>query len=86
MLLLRAELPYPLTASLDPRYRRTDDALGWDELCTDLRAVRMPGDHVSMIDPPHVTTLAARLAAALHLVRAERGGPDHAPQIWRHPR
>ena len=68
VLLLRAENPYPLTGSLDPRYLRTDDALGWDELCPDMRVARVPGDHVSMIDPPHVEVLAARLDAALRTI------------------
>ncbi|SDJ50625.1 phthiocerol/phenolphthiocerol synthesis type-I polyketide synthase D [Actinokineospora alba] len=62
VLLLRATDPHPLTTTLDPRYLREDEALGWDELCADLRVVRVPGDHLSMIDPPGVTTLAAALA------------------------
>ncbi|MGH3862638.1 SDR family NAD(P)-dependent oxidoreductase [Actinokineospora sp.] len=62
VLLLRATDPHPLTTTLDPRYLREDEALGWDELCSDLRVVRVPGDHLSMIDPPGVTTLAAALA------------------------
>ncbi|MEQ0559785.1 SDR family NAD(P)-dependent oxidoreductase [Amycolatopsis sp. NEAU-NG30] len=62
VLLLRAADPHPLTTTLDPRYLRTDDTLGWDAFC-DVEVVRVPGDHVSMIDPPHVTALAAALAA-----------------------
>ncbi|SEF20356.1 phthiocerol/phenolphthiocerol synthesis type-I polyketide synthase D [Amycolatopsis pretoriensis] len=65
VLLLRAQEPHPLTTTLDPRYLRTDDTLGWDEYCTDLEVVRVPGDHVSMIDPPHVAVIAAALAARL---------------------
>lgn len=65
VLLLRAQDPHPLTTTLDPRYLRTDDTLGWDEYCPDLEVARVPGDHVSMIDPPHVTALAAELAARL---------------------
>ncbi|GAA0618076.1 type I polyketide synthase [Kutzneria viridogrisea] len=65
VLLLRAEEPHPVTVELDPRYLRTDEALGWDALCADLSVVRVPGDHVSMIDPPHVDVLGARLAGAL---------------------
>ncbi|MEG9518169.1 SDR family NAD(P)-dependent oxidoreductase [Saccharopolyspora indica] len=71
VLLLRAEQPHLLTGSLDPRYLRTDDALGWDELCPDVRVVRVPGDHVSMIDPPHVEVLAARLDAALRTIPSQ---------------
>lgn len=65
VLLLRAADSHALTTTLDPRYRRTDEALGWDAFCPQLRVVRVPGDHVSMIDPPHVAVLAARLAEAL---------------------
>ncbi len=65
VLLLRAQDPHPLTTTLDPRYLRTDDTLGWDEYCPALEVARVPGDHVSMIDPPHVTALAAELAARL---------------------
>ncbi|SEC99981.1 phthiocerol/phenolphthiocerol synthesis type-I polyketide synthase D [Amycolatopsis tolypomycina] len=65
VVLLRAGQPHPLTTALDPRYLRTDDTLGWDEHCTDLEVVRVPGDHVSMIDPPHVHVLADRLGAVV---------------------
>jgi phthiocerol/phenolphthiocerol synthesis type-I polyketide synthase D len=65
VLLLRAQDPHPLTTTLDPRYLRTDDTLGWDEYCPALEVARVPGDHVSMIDPPHVSALAAELAARL---------------------
>ncbi|WP_372662577.1 beta-ketoacyl synthase N-terminal-like domain-containing protein [Amycolatopsis kentuckyensis] len=65
VLLLRAQDPHPLTTTLDPRYLRTDDTLGWDAYCADLEVVRVPGDHVSMIDPPHVAAVAAALAARL---------------------
>ncbi|KDN18053.1 type I polyketide synthase [Amycolatopsis rifamycinica] len=65
VVLLRAQDPHPLTTALDPRYLRTDDTLGWDEYCGDLDVVRVPGDHVSMIDPPHVAVLAERLGAVV---------------------
>ncbi|WP_265049876.1 SDR family NAD(P)-dependent oxidoreductase, partial [Amycolatopsis mediterranei] len=65
VVLLRAQDPHPLTTALDPRYLRTDDALGWDTHCGALEVVRVPGDHVSMIDPPHVAVLAERLGAVV---------------------
>jgi phthiocerol/phenolphthiocerol synthesis type-I polyketide synthase D len=68
VLLLRAQDPHPLTTALDPRYLRTDDTLGWDEHCGDLEVVRVPGDHVSMIDPPHVAVLAAALTSKCEAV------------------
>ncbi|MFC3455611.1 SDR family NAD(P)-dependent oxidoreductase [Amycolatopsis speibonae] len=72
VLLVRAQEPHPLTTSLDPRYLRTDDALGWDAFCADLEIVRVPGDHLSMIDPPHVEVVAEALAARLAAPRAAR--------------
>ncbi|SFB44201.1 phthiocerol/phenolphthiocerol synthesis type-I polyketide synthase D [Amycolatopsis marina] len=69
VLLFRAAAPHPLTTSLDPRYLRTDAALGWDEYCHDLEIVRVPGDHISMIDPPNVSVIAERLNAALRPAR-----------------
>ncbi|MFC9255609.1 SDR family NAD(P)-dependent oxidoreductase [Amycolatopsis thailandensis] len=72
VLLLRAQEPHPLTTTLDPRYLRTDDALGWDAFCADLEVVRVPGDHLSMIDPPHVEVVAGALAARLAAPRAAR--------------
>jgi phthiocerol/phenolphthiocerol synthesis type-I polyketide synthase D len=65
VVLLRARDPHPLTTALDPRYLRTDDTLGWDEYCGALEVVRVPGDHVSMIDPPHVAVLAERLGTVV---------------------
>ncbi|MEV4052482.1 SDR family NAD(P)-dependent oxidoreductase [Amycolatopsis sp. NPDC049688] len=65
VVLLRAQDPHPLTTALDPRYLRTDDTLGWDEYCGALEVVRVPGDHVSMIDPPHVAVLAERLGTVV---------------------
>ncbi|MEU9691967.1 SDR family NAD(P)-dependent oxidoreductase [Amycolatopsis japonica] len=72
VLLMRAQEPHPLTTTLDPRYLRTDEALGWDAFCADLEVVRVPGDHLSMIDPPHVEVVAAALAARLGAPKAAR--------------
>ncbi|GGS60927.1 type I polyketide synthase [Actinokineospora fastidiosa] len=68
VVLLRATDPHPLTTTLDPRYLRTDDTLGWDEFCADLTVRRVPGDHLSMIDPPAVGVLARLLDAAVEAV------------------
>jgi phthiocerol/phenolphthiocerol synthesis type-I polyketide synthase D len=65
VLLFRAKDPHPLTTTLDPRYLRTDDALGWHEFCQDLEIVKVPGDHITVIDPPHVTVIADRISSAL---------------------
>ncbi|WP_216207231.1 type I polyketide synthase [Amycolatopsis aidingensis] len=69
VLLFRAKDPHPLTTTLDPRYLRTDDALGWDEFCQDLEVVKVPGDHITVIDPPHVAIVADRISAELSLLR-----------------
>jgi phthiocerol/phenolphthiocerol synthesis type-I polyketide synthase D len=73
VLLLRAQDPHPLTTTLDPRYLRTDGSLGWDAHCADLEIVRVPGDHLSMIDPPHVSVIATALAAVLAGQHAGKG-------------
>ncbi|TDV41323.1 type I polyketide synthase [Actinophytocola oryzae] len=65
VLLFRAKDPHPLTTTLDPRYLRTDDTLGWHEFCPDLEVVRVHGDHITVIDPPHVAVIADRVSAAL---------------------
>jgi phthiocerol/phenolphthiocerol synthesis type-I polyketide synthase D len=61
VLLFRAKDPHPLTTTLDPRYLRSDEALGWDEFCPDLEIVKVPGDHITVIDPPYVSVIADRL-------------------------
>ena len=61
VLLFRAEQPHPLTTELDPRYLRTDRALGWDAFCQDLDIHDVPGDHISMVDPPNIDVIAAVL-------------------------
>jgi phthiocerol/phenolphthiocerol synthesis type-I polyketide synthase D len=57
-----------LTTSIDPRYARTEDSLGWDVYCNDLEVVRIPGNHTSMIDRPQVDTMAQHLSTALQEV------------------
>jgi polyketide synthase 13 len=46
----------------DTRYERDDDALGWDVLCPDLSVRRVPGHHLSLLDPPAVDELARLLS------------------------
>lgn len=64
VILYRASEPAPHTVR-DPAYERLDDALGWDELCADLQIVRVPGHHLSLLDPPHVQVIADHLSRAL---------------------
>jgi phthiocerol/phenolphthiocerol synthesis type-I polyketide synthase D len=54
-----------LTTTLDPRYARTEDTLGWDVYCPSLEVVKVPGDHTSLIDPPHVDVMAQHLRQVL---------------------
>ncbi len=63
--LYRAQQPQPLTTALDPRYLRQDADLGWASLCRSLEIVPVEGDHLSVIDPPHVQTIAQHLIRAL---------------------
>ncbi|MFF3377482.1 beta-ketoacyl synthase N-terminal-like domain-containing protein [Streptomyces sp. NPDC002680] len=64
VILYRATEPAPHTVR-DPAYERTDDALGWDELCPDLEIVRIPGHHLSLLDPPHAQAIADHLNRVL---------------------
>ncbi|MFJ5999385.1 SDR family NAD(P)-dependent oxidoreductase [Streptomyces sp. NPDC092370] len=65
VVLYRAQQAQPLTTALDPRYLRSDADLGWAPLCPSLEIVPVEGDHLSLIDPPHVATIARHLARAL---------------------
>lgn len=42
----------------------------WSEICPRLRVARVPGDHYSMLQSPHVDVLAARLDAELAVAEA----------------
>ncbi|MET8981397.1 type I polyketide synthase [Streptomyces sp. NPDC004539] len=64
VILYRATEPAPHTVR-DPAYERSDDTLGWDELCPDLEVVRVPGHHLSLLDPPHAQAIADHLNRAL---------------------
>jgi phthiocerol/phenolphthiocerol synthesis type-I polyketide synthase D len=50
----------------DPRFDRRDPARGWDAVCGEqLEVVIVPGHHLSVLDPPHVDTVAAHLNGLL---------------------
>ncbi|WP_432156651.1 SDR family NAD(P)-dependent oxidoreductase [Streptomyces sp. bgisy153] len=73
VVLYRAQQPQPLTTALDPRYLRTEADLGWAPLCSGgLDIVPVPGDHLSLIDPPHVAVIARHLTEALEAARGRR--------------
>ncbi|MGW0838712.1 SDR family NAD(P)-dependent oxidoreductase [Streptomyces sp. NPDC002787] len=61
VVLYRARQPHKLITALDPRYLRTDADLGWASFCPRLEVVPVEGDHLSLIDPPHVATIAQHL-------------------------
>ncbi|WP_052441699.1 type I polyketide synthase [Streptacidiphilus anmyonensis] len=65
LVLYRARQPQQLTTALDPRYLRQETDLGWEPLCRSLEIVPVEGDHLSVIDPPHVQTIAQHLTKAL---------------------
>ncbi|WP_149824079.1 type I polyketide synthase [Streptomyces tailanensis] len=62
--LFRASEPAPHSVR-DPAYERDDEALGWDAVCPSLTVVRVAGHHLSLLDPPYVDELAARLRREL---------------------
>jgi phthiocerol/phenolphthiocerol synthesis type-I polyketide synthase D len=61
VVLYRAQQAQPLTTALDPRYLRQEADLGWAPLCPSLEVVPVEGDHLSLIDPPSVATIARHL-------------------------
>lgn len=61
VVLYRARQAHRLISALDPRYLRTEADLGWASLCPRLEVVPVEGDHLSLIDPPHVATIAHHL-------------------------
>jgi phthiocerol/phenolphthiocerol synthesis type-I polyketide synthase D len=65
VVLYRAQEAQRLTTSLDPRYLRSEPDLGWASLCPSLEVVPVQGDHLSLIDPPHVEVIAQHLTKAL---------------------
>ncbi|GAA2787282.1 SDR family NAD(P)-dependent oxidoreductase [Saccharopolyspora taberi] len=71
VVLYRAQDAEDTMTTLDPRYLRTDEALGWDEHVPALEVVRIPGNHLSLIDPPQVDVLAGHLRP---LLEATDGG------------
>lgn len=50
-----------LTTTLDPRYARQEESLGWDLLCSQLEVVRVTGNHTQIIDRPNVDIIAEHL-------------------------
>ncbi|WP_405360225.1 SDR family NAD(P)-dependent oxidoreductase [Kitasatospora sp. NBC_00085] len=64
--LYRAQEPQVMITALDPRYLRDEADLGWAPLCPSLEVVPVPGDHLSLIDPPHIAVIAQHLAHTLH--------------------
>jgi phthiocerol/phenolphthiocerol synthesis type-I polyketide synthase D len=75
VLFYRATQRETLTTVLDPRYlrRQEDDDLGWASACGELEIVAVPGDHLSMVDLPHVKVLAAHLEKVLDVHRGITG-------------
>lgn len=72
MILFRSGEGMPAEA-IHPRrrvvHRFDSPALGWEGLCAGLRVVPTPGDHFSMVMPPHAQALAAAMRA--HLPHAD---------------
>jgi polyketide synthase 13 len=76
-LLYRATELAPHTVR-DRRYERDDETLGWDDFCADLTVKRVPGHHLSLLDPPAVDVLGSLLAADLNECERPRGDGAHA--------
>ncbi|MDO9354732.1 MAG: beta-ketoacyl synthase N-terminal-like domain-containing protein [Solirubrobacteraceae bacterium] len=67
-----------LTTTLDPRYDRDEEALGWDDFTADLEIVHVQGTHISCIDRPGVETMAAHMREALKRAPATAANPEGA--------
>ncbi|MFE7754023.1 SDR family NAD(P)-dependent oxidoreductase [Streptomyces sp. NPDC057429] len=67
VVLYRAQQHQQLTTALDPRYLRQEADLGWGLLCRSLEMVPVEGDHLSVIDPPHIQTIARHVIRTLQL-------------------
>jgi phthiocerol/phenolphthiocerol synthesis type-I polyketide synthase D len=65
VVLYRATEAADVIAAQDPRYQRTDEYLGWDDWCSDLESVAIPGDHLTMIDRPNLDVLVNHLDGLL---------------------
>jgi len=49
---------------------------GWEQLtAAGATAIEVPGAHISMLMPPHVVTLAARLGGVLSYTTDAEGAP-----------
>ncbi|MEV0170176.1 condensation domain-containing protein [Streptomyces sp. NPDC050803] len=49
----------------DPEFYRPDRALGWDAVAPRLRILDVPGDHLTLLNPPNVEVLARQLRPLL---------------------
>ncbi|MGK5631436.1 thioesterase domain-containing protein, partial [Streptomyces sp. URMC 123] len=57
----------------DPEFYRPDRALGWDAVAPRLEIVDVPGDHLTLLNPPNVEVLARHLRPLLE--GRATGGP-----------
>ncbi len=65
-----------LTTSLDPRYDRDEEALGWDDFSAELEIVHVQGTHITCIDRPGVETMAAHMREVLNRAPATAANPE----------
>ncbi len=94
--LLRARSDFPARIqhpARDITFCTSDPALGWQGLCASLRITEVPGDHLTMVRPPHVKTLGRimrqaldgrpRLSLGLERLRLARspGSPERALEV-----
>jgi thioesterase domain-containing protein len=71
ILVLRATQELTLDGGYDLQQGGADtETWGWEALGGEVRACRVPGDHLSMLEAPHVARLAHLLALALGPVEA----------------
>ena len=79
LVLLRATEPLP-DAMTDPDDTGTDRTLGWGAHCTGrIEVIDVPGNHLTMMAPPHIDRLSEIVSTLLAAPTAD-GGPHIGPR------
>ena len=79
ILVVRASDPFLLDGGFDPRYfDDTTETWGWEQLADQVNSVRVPGDHLSMLNATNAGILAAAIESALQQV----AGANVKPESW----
>ena len=56
-----------------------DPSFGWQRVAEDLQIIRVPGDHISMLNEPAVSEVAKRVKHCLRQISAAKTATSSAP-------